>query len=220
MTVHSAFNFKFGKNDAPISDAKLDEFRSNLHDLRLIIIDELSMIDSDMLCRLNSRLMKIFRSEDIFGGKSVVLVGDLLQLPQFKGQYIFSNPKNSMFICHKGEGGISKIWREFEYVALHHNHRQGEGSTWADTLNRIRIGQLTEEDETLLRSRIISADDPSYPQDACHVFTRMQRSAINVVFSVVINGTFLYLIGNITQRTYDQSVGIYFVYLACYLYSP
>ena len=77
-------------------------------------------------------MMEIFISEDLFANKTVILVGDLMQLPPVKGQYIFQTPKDPRFaiLCKEAE-----MWNQFEVFELCHNHRQGDGNTWPSVLN-------------------------------------------------------------------------------------
>ena len=77
-TVHSVFPFKFGFNDGPISSRKIEELRHMLSKVEIIIIDEFSMIGSDMFYRLHKKCCDIFLSLDYFGGKAIILV--LLQV--------------------------------------------------------------------------------------------------------------------------------------------
>ena len=51
-----------------------------LSELKIIIIDEVSLLSSDMLYRIHMRVCEIFQSKKPFGGKIVFLVGDLLQV--------------------------------------------------------------------------------------------------------------------------------------------
>ena len=48
MTLHSAFNFHFGNEYLSLGDKARDEKREFLKNLRLVIIDEFSMIKADM----------------------------------------------------------------------------------------------------------------------------------------------------------------------------
>lgn len=125
----------------------------------------MSLIGSDMLYKIHSRLCEIFQSEDLFANVSVLLVGDLLQLPPVKARFVFERPTNTHFAEFHD---VTNLWKTFEPNILIHNHRQGNGSKWVDTLNRIREGQVTEEDEEVLRSRII--ETPNLDLDSCHVF--------------------------------------------------
>ena len=82
ITVSSAFNFHWDNyEDDHLTDQKRAEYRNNLQNLELIIIDEMSLLTSDYLYRIHKRLHEIFQIEDPFANKSIVLVGDLLQLP-------------------------------------------------------------------------------------------------------------------------------------------
>ena len=80
ITLHSAFDFKFGNEHVPLNDKKLAEFRNNLSDLKLIIIDEMSLLNADMLYRIHLRLCEIFQSKEMFANISIIAVGDLLQV--------------------------------------------------------------------------------------------------------------------------------------------
>ena len=81
MTLHSAFDFNFnGKEHQGLGDKKLAEYRSSLQNLRLIIVDEMSMVDSDKLYKIHKRLCEIFQSDDLFANIGIIWVGDLLQV--------------------------------------------------------------------------------------------------------------------------------------------
>ena len=53
-------------------------------------------------------------------------------------------------------------------MILKHNHRQGEGSEWVNTLNRIRVGICNEEDEKVLKS--METTQPWLDERAMHLF--------------------------------------------------
>ena len=55
--------------------------RENLFELKLLIIDEISMVGSTMFSRIDTRLRQIMGRNRSFGGVSVLMVGDLYQLP-------------------------------------------------------------------------------------------------------------------------------------------
>ena len=69
------------------SEKKLEKFRHNLSNLKLIIIDEMSLMDSDKFYKLEYRLRQIFQSDDLFANIALILIGDLLQV---------SIPKNKL----------------------------------------------------------------------------------------------------------------------------
>ena len=65
----------------------------------MIIIDEVSLISSDMFYKLDAKLKEIFREKKKtpFGGVGIMLVGDLLQIPPVTGGYIFTPPRNPVY---------------------------------------------------------------------------------------------------------------------------
>ena len=81
-----------------------------------------------------------------------MLVGDLLQIPPVQAVFIFKKPRSSHFA---GLYEANPIWTSFEPMILKHNHRQGEGGEWANTLNRFRESIVLPEDEEVLRNRIV-----------------------------------------------------------------
>ena len=141
--------------------------RTNLKNLALIIIDEMSLVGSDMLYRIHMRLKDVFGTPVTvpFGGINVVLVGDLLQLPPVKSSYIFSTPNLAQF---EGLASAKPLWKEFKPLILKKNHRQGEDKVWVDALNDFRKGIVTDEGEKILRSRVTS--EPMLDKTAMHIF--------------------------------------------------
>ena len=141
--------------------------RKTLEDLEVIIIDEMSMVSADKFYEVHRRLQEIFISNDLFGGKAIMLVGDLLQLPPVKGTAIYSEPYNSKssLLWRSSDN----LWQSCDVVILETNHRQGKGNPWTQCLNRIRVGEPTEEDFKLLESRQIKLSKKQY-KEAKHVF--------------------------------------------------
>ena len=72
------------------------ELRENLSQLKLIIIDEMSLVGADILYKIDAKLREIFnlRKDIPFAGIGIMLVGDLLQIPPVNAKYIFSRPAN------------------------------------------------------------------------------------------------------------------------------
>ena len=92
-TFHSGVGFNWGPEHLPLSKEKLDRIKNFLHHVETVIVDEMSMVSVDFLYNLHKRLMEIFDSKDDFGGRGLMLVGDLLQLPPVKATPIFKKPK-------------------------------------------------------------------------------------------------------------------------------
>ena len=158
QTMHSAFGFNFGNEHYSLSDKVRDKKRSLMKNLKIVIIDEISMVKSDQGFQLDKRLREITQKPDkLFGGVTIFYVGDIMQLKPCKGRYIFGEPINQDY---KLEYQLGLHWRKFEVVLLEENHRQDGDKEYADMLNRFRIGQQTIEDMDVLRTRVRPLDHP------------------------------------------------------------
>ena len=174
-TLHSGLGFKYGNDYLNITKEKLDSMKKQLEDVEVVIVDEMSMISSDFLLNINQRMKDLFDSTEDFGGRALVLAGDLLQLPPVSGTAIFKEPKNKKnkdyFNIQPTEnkpGG--NLWANCQVVYLKTNFRQGEGNPWTELLNRARIGEPTEEDINLLKSRKPTLLDKKQKQKAAHLY--------------------------------------------------
>ena len=75
QTMHSAFSFPFGNEHYSLSDKSRDKKRTEMQNLKFVIIDEVSMIRSDQLFQLDLRLREITQKKTkLFGGVSVFLL--------------------------------------------------------------------------------------------------------------------------------------------------
>ena len=154
QTLHSSFGFSFDNKHYSLSDKSRDQKRAMLKNLKLVIIDEISMVKSDMLYQLDLRLQEITEKVGVpFGGLGIIVFGDMMQLKPCMGRYICDDPINPDFlITHR----ISPRWKLFNSLILEINHRQGEDKHYADLLNRVRVGEQTKEDIDLLKTRVRS----------------------------------------------------------------
>ena len=164
QTLHNAFGFGFGNEFFSLGDKARDERRGELENLTIVIIDEFSLVKSDMLYQLDLRLREVMQSPDlVFGGLSVFLFGDILQLRPVMARYIFEQPISESFLIAYL---INSLWEMFDVIILRQNHRQGEDREYADLLNRIRMGNVTDKDLDLLKTRVRQINHPEIPLDA------------------------------------------------------
>ena len=167
MTICSSLDHQFGNSYKALTDQKMAFFRSEFEELKMIIIDEMSMVSADDLYKIHHRMTDIFSNNLPFGGLSMMFVGDMLQLKPVRGRFIFEEPKDVAHAIHYQE---RFLWHNLESVSLKHNHRQGDDRSWSETLNRIRTGEQSEEDISLLKSRTISKLSKHYPHNALHLY--------------------------------------------------
>ena len=156
MTIHSFFQLPFSPF---VPDAKIKskfefgrEKRKIIASLDLLIIDEISMVRSDLLDAVDSVLRRFRDRYQPFGGVQLLMIGDLGQLtpvvtpedeqmlrPYYDTPYFFG----------------SKALAQTEYVTiqLEKVYRQ-QDERFISILNHIREGKPTEEDLRLLNSRV------------------------------------------------------------------
>ena len=98
QTQHASFGFSFDNKHYSLSDKLRDQKRALLKNLKIVIIDEVSMVKADMLYQLDLRLQEITERVCVpFGGTAIFAFGDLMQLKPCMGKYIHDEPKNIDF---------------------------------------------------------------------------------------------------------------------------
>ena len=150
ITVHSAFCLPVEHHRSasyvPLKAEKLKQLRMKFKDIAYVIIDEISMLSCHNFDFVNKRLCDIKDTTSdptvLFGGLSLIVFGDLFQLKPVHGCYIFDTRKPESY-----------LWQKFDVSLLTTNHRQADDKTWAEILNRIRIGQPTDADIDALKQR-------------------------------------------------------------------
>ena len=198
-TLHSLFSIPVNipKRYQPLKNKKLQDFRDRLGKIRLLIIDEVSMVSKKMLCWIHERMKQLkgfsATTHAPFGKTSILTVGDFFQLPS----------PGSMMICKKSRGWefSDDLWSLFVLYRLEEIIRQKGDSAFAEALNEVRTRKqmkntksasdrdseevsceyepLSEKTVALLRSREIkySPGDPTYPNEAIHLYARRKDVA-------------------------------------------
>ena len=152
-----------GSGEPPLAFEKLNTLRSKLENLTLLIIDEISMVGSEMFLDIHRRLNEIKG----ISWNGIWFGGDLYQLPPVQQLCIYKPVKDAMAkMC--GSGSI--FMDEFFLPELSEIMRQKDDLSFADMLGRIRTGKWNNSDIAMLKSRVVNVTDPSYPQDALHAF--------------------------------------------------
>jgi len=155
-TLHSAFflpvsqGYKIYK---PLDTEKLNTLRVKYRNLKVIFIDEISMVGHDMLNFINLRLQQIMGTTQVFGGVSMILIGDLCQLQPVGDGWIFNDLTSAY-------GPLAtNLWKQYFFIyELTEIMRQKDDQLFATMLNRLREGKQTEADLELLKSRICTKE--------------------------------------------------------------
>ena len=91
-------------------------------------------------------------------------------------------------ITHK----LMPRWEMFSSILLTNNHRQGKDKSYADLLNRVRVGQQTDQDLDLLRSRIRQEHDPDMKKVDMFIGCKRKDVATrNLKYLAKLKGNFL-----------------------------
>ena len=154
MTIHSFFQLPFSPF---VPGAKIEsrfdfgkEKRKIIASLDLLIIDEISMVRSDLLDAIDSVLRKFRDRYKPFGGVQLLMIGDLQQLTPVV------TPEDDMMLKPYYDTPYffgSKALAQIDYVTiqLEKVYRQ-QDEVFLTLLNHIREGQPTAEDMTLLNA--------------------------------------------------------------------
>ena len=148
-----------------MSDQKRTQMRLSLSELKLIIVDEISMVSNITMLHMHLRLNEIFATcnSELFAGQSVIAVGDLYQLPPIRRKCVFENYNNDTL-------NLYHPWHIFKIIELTQIMRQKDDQAFTELLNRFRTGSQTEEDIQCIQSRSINTSDDDYPTDALHIW--------------------------------------------------
>ncbi len=77
--------------------------------MKSFIVEEVSMMSSLNLTYIHLRLDEIYGGDEWFGGKNVLFVGDILQLPPVNGTPVFRNIPSKILLMRLGCIGSSNV---------------------------------------------------------------------------------------------------------------
>ena len=161
-TLHSFFKLPFHPllpNDTKYDRRHIKDtlkytsaHRKLLREIELIIIDEISMVRADIIDFIDKVLRIFTRNDEPFGGKQLLLVGDIYQLepvlkeedrqllrPFYQSAYFFN----------------AKVWQQMQLVSIELKkvYRQRDDQ-FISLLDRIRQNSVSAGDLTSLNQRV------------------------------------------------------------------
>uniref|UniRef100_A0A0N4ZTW6 ATP-dependent DNA helicase n=1 Tax=Parastrongyloides trichosuri TaxID=131310 RepID=A0A0N4ZTW6_PARTI len=142
-----------------MATAKLSSLSELIKFAKLIIIDKISMVSSELLYTISLRLNDATGCKYLlFGNLNVLLLGDLMQLPP-----VCKEIEKPMFYKEINELKFKKIFKDtflrrtafigFRFRPLTINVRQKEDPIFGNALDKIRFGYLDDEIKALFDSR-------------------------------------------------------------------
>ncbi len=151
-TIHSFLRFAPGlMSEDSIESIANKKHRELIRNVDTIIIDEISMVRSDLFWAVDYRLRQVATGKNKkapFGGKQVILVGDFYQLPP-----VVKSEEEERFIKRSYGGEFAfqtDTWLKgaFKCFCLRTVHRQGNDTLFLSILNHIRHNDLDSRDIT------------------------------------------------------------------------
>ena len=148
-TIHSFFKLKpdttVSKHIDKLISTKCDTYKK-IRDLDILIIDEVSMLDS-ILCNTISDILKGCKNTDkVFGGIQMIFVGDFFQLPPITNNFCF----------------LSSSWITLnpKIIELTELIRQTDDKLFQLILAKLRFGKLTKQIyDILIKNKEITFTD-------------------------------------------------------------
>ncbi len=163
-TIHSFFKFapNVTKKEAR-SDAHFTEDRELYRKLEMIIIDEISMVRSDLLDCVDTFLRVIRDDDRSFGGVRMIFFGDLYQLPPVvtSREYLTFRtlyPSEWFFDSQVIQGILNSETESLELIELTTIYRQ-QDQEFIDLLAAIRMKTATDEHLLQLNERVRSSSE-------------------------------------------------------------
>lgn len=145
QTIHSWAAIGIDRN---LTEAQIDKAAGRAweraHNVKVLILDEVSMVDAVLLEDLDKILQKVHRNTRVFGGVQMVFVGDFFQLPPVGKR---EDPEPPRFAFE------SSAWERAGLVVcyLTEQHRQASGDGIMRVLTAMRHGNLTDTERELVR---------------------------------------------------------------------
>ena len=156
QTMHSFFGFPMQAMGPHTEVSLSNEKFQILKETDTIIVDEASMVRSDMVDGMDRCLRMVFKTNMPFGGKQVIFVGDLFQLPP-----VVKEGSADAEMLHDLYGaGLPFFYKAFVLkrmnlpkIEFEKVYRQSD-EDFLNILNKMRNGEVTNEDLAVLNEHV------------------------------------------------------------------
>jgi ATP-dependent exoDNAse (exonuclease V) alpha subunit len=143
QTIHSFLGLGISRDLKEIIK-NLEKYKKQLtiiRGLQSLIIDEISMMDNELFEIIDKLLKTVKRTDKVFGGVQVILVGDFHQLPPINNDYCFNSP----------------VWNDLKLtsIVLTEIIRQKDDDVLKKILEEIRQEKLSENSLDILKNLVI-----------------------------------------------------------------
>jgi len=197
VTLHSFFQLPFGpfvpgSDTQEINRQRLFRFSREklkiIRSLDLLVIDEISMVRSDLLDAVDAVLRRLRRNQNPFGGVQLLMIGDLHQLPPVVKQEewgLLQNYYDSPYFF----SSQALLQTELICIELQHIYRQTD-ARFIRLLNQVRDNCLDRDGIAALNQRYMQGVTPDPDQGYITLTTHnLTADSINQNRLNEINGT-------------------------------
>jgi len=167
VTIHSFFQMPFGPilpdtdlNSSSGFNRKFSKTKINIiKSLDLLVIDEISMVRSDLLDGIDKTLRRFKNRNLVFGGVQLLMIGDLQQLSpvvkEHEWRLLSPYYKNAFFFSSRAYQACKAITVELKFI-----YRQ-DNPVFIDILNEVRNNRLSKTSAEKLNKRYLPEFIPS-----------------------------------------------------------
>ena len=170
QTLHTLFGITIDKYGSmpPLNETEVAKYYNKFKNVKVLIIDEVSMIGKKLWIKVDIRLRQILDANKPFGGLSVLAVGDFKQIPPVMEPSIFGDGSGKGQALPEKSNHLNKLvqaltdnkepWFDFKMWELTEVMRQREDLIYIEILEKIGncgFNSCTKEDIKILENRIV-----------------------------------------------------------------
>ncbi|KAI8710625.1 ATP-dependent DNA helicase [Fusarium sp. LHS14.1] len=155
-TIHSLLRLPVGGAFTDLRPADAAALQSRLRHVRYLVIDEKSMLRLEQLGRIDSRLRQAFpqRSLEFFGGVSVLLVGDFLQLPPVRHKPLYSTASTGLSSLERRGQVAYRVFDRTVFLTTVQRQTGDDQARFRQALQELREVKLSIPSWDLLSSQV------------------------------------------------------------------
>ena len=161
VTLHSAFYMPFNnKNCLSLNNENLDTLSKHYGQLRVVLIDEASLVGATTLYQIDKRLRQILHMPTChFANIDVIFLGDLYQAQPVKDSMIFESPKLDKNVIPYD------FWKQNIKCYQLKTAMHQKDTHFVTVLNRIRLNEQSKEDIDYINKNCFRPPplDPQFP---------------------------------------------------------
>ena len=175
-TICSAFHKKMYQTNQIMSADELNTFRIKYKNLKVVIIDEISMVGKGTFDFIDTQLQQLTDIRAPFGGLSVIAVGDFYQLKPVGYRLVFHD------LVEDAKALAPNSWKDhFKIYELVDIMGQKDDLKFAHLLNRLRLNEMTEEDKNDFRKFVLLTVIQVNTQEMLFICLLKKLGCINIM---------------------------------------